>query len=156
MEAEAQRMEVVVEAGQRVLGEADAALRQSWAERGAREWVVGKQVDPGLWTSSAGAPDARTEFVSLRPWSLDDAADRLPPRGGKRSEIVATLVPGVEGSLREPVNHQLFAMTGAGAPGLVFVSTPVEAKCCKRMVAMLVNRYGRTRCLPCDADVVAS
>lgn len=30
------------------------------------------------------------------------AADRLPPRGGKRSELVATLVPGVEGSIEEP------------------------------------------------------
>lgn len=63
----AERMEVVV--GERVVGEADAALRASWAERGSfREWVIGKQVEPGLWTSSAGAPDARTEFVVLRPW----------------------------------------------------------------------------------------
>lgn len=59
-----ERWEVV--AGGEVVGEPDQALLLSWAERGTRPWVVGKQVEPGLWTSSAGAADARTEFVSLR------------------------------------------------------------------------------------------
>ena len=59
-----ERWEVV--AGGEVVGEPDKALLLSWSERGDRPWVVGKQVEPGLWTSSAGAADARTEFVSLR------------------------------------------------------------------------------------------
>lgn len=66
----ARRMEVVTAGSPpSVVGEADAALRESWASRESwREWVIGKQVEPGLWTSSAGARDARTEFVTLRPW----------------------------------------------------------------------------------------
>ncbi|MDP1918942.1 MAG: hypothetical protein Q8L14_22020 [Myxococcales bacterium] len=59
-----ERWEVL--AGGEVVGEPDKALLLSWSERGDRPWVVGKQVEPGLWTSSAGAADARTEFVSLR------------------------------------------------------------------------------------------
>jgi hypothetical protein len=59
-----ERWEVV--AGGAVLGEPDKALLLSWSERGTLEWVIGKQVEPGLWTSSAGAPEARTEFVALR------------------------------------------------------------------------------------------
>lgn len=42
-------------------------LLRSWQERGSRGWVVGKQVEPGVWTSSAGPRDARTEFITLRP-----------------------------------------------------------------------------------------
>lgn len=49
-----------------VVGEPDKALLLSWSERGTRPWVVGKQVEPGHWTSSTGAAEARTEFVSLR------------------------------------------------------------------------------------------
>lgn len=59
-----ERWEVL--AGGEVIGEPDQALLLSWAERGNRPSVVGKQVEPGLWTSSAGPADARTEFVSLR------------------------------------------------------------------------------------------
>ena len=59
-----ERWEVL--AGGVLVGEPDKALLLSWWERSTRPWVVGKQVEPGLWTSSAGAADARTEFVSLR------------------------------------------------------------------------------------------
>lgn len=59
-----ERWEVV--AGGSVLGEPDKALLLSWSERGTLKSVIGKQVEPGLWTNSAGAPDARTEFVALR------------------------------------------------------------------------------------------
>lgn len=59
-----ERWEVV--AGGEVVGEPDKALLLSWSERGTRSWVVGKQAEPGHWTSAAGAADARTEFVSLR------------------------------------------------------------------------------------------
>ncbi len=53
-------------AGGVVVGAPDKALLLSWSERGTLTWVVGKQVEPGLWTSSAGARDARTDFVTLR------------------------------------------------------------------------------------------
>jgi hypothetical protein len=59
-----ERWEVVV--GGEVVGEPDQALLLSWAERGTRPWVIGKQLEPGRWTSAVGAPDARTEYVSLR------------------------------------------------------------------------------------------
>lgn len=59
-----ERYEVVV-AGE-VVGAPDQALLLSWSERGTRPWVIGKQIEPGRWTSAAGAADARTEFVSLR------------------------------------------------------------------------------------------
>ena len=49
-----------VVAGGAVVGEPDKALMLSWSERGARPWVVGKQLEPGLWTSAAGEADART------------------------------------------------------------------------------------------------
>lgn len=49
-----------------VVGAPDKALLLSWSERGTLTWVVDKQVEPGLWTNSAGARDARTEFVTLR------------------------------------------------------------------------------------------
>ncbi|MDP1918392.1 MAG: hypothetical protein Q8L14_19250 [Myxococcales bacterium] len=55
-----------VVAGGVVVGSPDKALLLSWSERGTLTWVVGKQVEPGLWTSSAGARDARTDFVTLR------------------------------------------------------------------------------------------
>lgn len=53
-------------AGGVVVGTPDKALLLSRSERGTLTWVVGKQVETGLWTSSAGARDARTEFVTLR------------------------------------------------------------------------------------------
>ena len=50
-----------------VVGQPDKALLLSWSERGTRPWVIGKQVEPGLWTSAVGGlADARTEFVELR------------------------------------------------------------------------------------------
>jgi len=147
-------MEVVVGMGsqRRVLGEADAALRERWSTKAAWEtWVVGKQIEPGLWTSAAaGARDARTEFVTLQPWSLDDTPDRLPPRGGKRSEPVATLVPGLPGSLALPAAQPLIFTRDDGALN-IHPHQPGPANCCDgRMVYIFVNRNGVTRCPSCD------
>jgi hypothetical protein len=64
------------------------------------------------------------------------------------AETVATLVPNVKGSLVFEERE----MSGPGAPSIIFTPEPTKARCCARMVFILINRYGRTRCLPCDAD----
>lgn len=55
----------LVETGGGIAGEATPELVRSWEERGARNWVVGKKVEPGLWTDASGPKGARTEFVRL-------------------------------------------------------------------------------------------
>jgi hypothetical protein len=54
------------------------------------------------------------------------------------------------------VRHVLITMAGEGAPGMVFASAPVAAKCCGHVTAMLVNRYGKTRCLRCDSELAVT
>lgn len=87
-ESDPKRWEVVAASG-RVIGEPDQALLRSWGQRGARARVVGKQVEPGLWTSSsAGAADARTEFVSLRRVVPESP---IPPAALRESEALRDL-----------------------------------------------------------------
>ncbi len=47
-------------------------------------------------------------------------------------------------------------MTGEGAASLIAVIEPVLSGCCREMKKLFVNRFGKTRCVPCDAEAVAA
>ncbi len=71
---------------------------------------------------------------------------------GGAAETVATLVPGVDGSLE----FEEVPMKGEGAASLIAVMEPVLSGCCREMKKLFINRFGKTRCVPCDADSMAA
>lgn len=124
-------------------------------------------IDPNLYGvepeevggCACGARFYDTEDLYAHECELPDPCHATASRGGVfASEPVATLVPGVPGSLDLPgpdleeLRKRTFIFERDDGALNVHPPVPGPAKCCDgRMVYFFINRDGVTRCSSCDA-----